>query len=186
MTDNIDTLPTTTGDILPPQSSSRTLPKPSPLEAKYYYIGLSSKPILVARTGTPWVVPTGPDADWERRELRVIGNHPLHEAWEGGLVRKVIALLDSMEVKFTSIDVIRMGIHDEYGAPAVVWIGVKPSSLSGEDGVIVASRCRNLLVESDITDVDVEIRESEVHNLVLITEPAVPTRGRRGKGKRKR
>ena len=37
-----------------------------------------------------------------------------------------------------------------------------PASLSGADGVIVASKCRELLVENGITDVDVEIRESIV------------------------
>ena len=37
-----------------------------------------------------------------------------------------------------------------------------PGSLSGEYGVVVTSECNKLLVEHDITDVDVEIRESIV------------------------
>jgi hypothetical protein len=37
-----------------------------------------------------------------------------------------------------------------------------PASLSGHDGVVVAFKCRELLVEYDIADVNVEIRESVV------------------------
>lgn len=44
----------------------------------------------------------------------------------------------------------------------IVWIGVMPGSLSGADGVVVASKCREFLVENDITDVEVEIHESVV------------------------
>jgi hypothetical protein len=39
---------------------------------------------------------------------------------------------------------------------------VKPTSLSGDDGVIVASKCKELLGEYNITDIEVEIRESIV------------------------
>ena len=42
----------------------------------------------------------------------------------------------------------------------VVWIGVKPDTLSGEDGLAVAKECRQLLMASEILDVEVEIRES--------------------------
>jgi hypothetical protein len=40
-----------------------------------------------------------------------------------------------------------------------------PASLSGHDGVVVAFKCRELLVEYDIADVNVEIRESVVSRL---------------------
>ncbi|KAF8325423.1 uncharacterized protein EI90DRAFT_3019067 [Cantharellus anzutake] len=43
-----------------------------------------------------------------------------------------------------------------------IWIGVVPASLSGNDGVVVVSKCRELLEEYNIADVDVEIRESVV------------------------
>jgi hypothetical protein len=42
---------------------------------------------------------------------------------------------------------------------------VIPASLSGNDGVAVASRCRKLLVEHNITDIDVEICEPVVTHL---------------------
>jgi hypothetical protein len=132
------------------------------MEAKCYYAGLPSWPILVARTGARWKAPTGPEAYLKRRDLRVVGNHALKEVWEDDLALKLHALLDSMEVKWTSTDVVRIGIVRESSAPVILWIGVVPASLSGHDGAIVAFKCRELLVEYDIADVDVEIRESVV------------------------
>ncbi|KZT04518.1 uncharacterized protein LAESUDRAFT_298724 [Laetiporus sulphureus 93-53] len=141
-----------------------TLPSPpSEKEAMFYYSGLPSGPRLVARTGTtPWKEPTGPEAYRKLKELGPVGNHPLCEVWGDGLALKVHDLLDTMKVKWTSIDVVRIKDVEESFAPVILWIGVLPASLSGEDGVVVASKCRELLVESGITDVDVEIRESVV------------------------
>ncbi len=131
------------------------------MEAKFYYAGLPSAPVLVARTSsTPWKAPTGPEASQKLKELRPVGNHALMEAWEGNLALKLHTLLDSMKVKWTSTDVVRIGNAGESSAPVILWIGVMPASLSGDDGIVVASKCRELLVESNITDVDVEIRES--------------------------
>jgi hypothetical protein len=151
----------------PPQSSSfSSLTPPSEMEAKFYYAGLPSGPVLVARTGTtPWEAPTGPEAYRKIRELRAVGDHALTKVWEDNLALKVHALLDEMEVKWTSTDVVRIGTIRESSAPVVLWIGVMPASLSGDDGVVVASRCREILVEYDIADVDVEIRESVVTRL---------------------
>ena len=61
-----------TGDTPLPQSSSLTLPSPlSEMEAKFYYAGLPSCPVLVARTSTtPWEAPTGPEESWNLKELR--------------------------------------------------------------------------------------------------------------------
>ena len=65
-----------------------------PLEAKFYYTGLPSAPILVARTSTtPWEPPTGSEADYEPKELRGIGNHPLKDAWDDHLAPKVFCLV---------------------------------------------------------------------------------------------
>ena len=146
------------------QSSSP--PLPSSKEARFYYAGLPSSPVLVARTGTTrWKAPTGPEAYRKLKDLRVVGNHALKEVWEDNLALKLHALLDSMEVKWTSTDVVRIGNVGESSAPVILWIGVMPASLSGHDGIVVAFKCRELLVEYDIADVDVEIRESVVTRL---------------------
>ena len=133
------------------------------MEAIFYYSGLPSGPVLVARTGaTLWKAPTGPEAYRVIRELRAVGNHALKQVWEDDLALKLHTILNSMEVKWTSTDVVRIANEGESSAPVILWIGVIPKSLSGDDGVIVASKCRELLVEFNITDVDVEIRESVV------------------------
>ena len=139
------------------------------MEAKFYYAGLPSTPVLVARTGTAsWEVPTGPEAYRKIKELRPVGNHKLKGAWEDRLAPKLHALLDSMNVKWTSTDVVRIGNAGESSAPVILWIGVMPRSLSGSDGIVVASKCRGLLSKDNIADVDVEIRES------IITRSAGP------------
>lgn len=132
-------------------------------ETDLYYYGLPSKPKLVARTGTtPWEAPTGPGAYYRVKELRPVGNHPLRDVWEDNLAFKLHALLDSKQVKWTSTDIVRIGYVGESSAPVILWIGVLPTSLSGADGAIVASQCRELLQEYNIDDVEVEIRESAV------------------------
>jgi hypothetical protein len=133
------------------------------MESKHYYDGLPSRPILVARSGTtPWEAPTDPEDYSKLRQLGPAGNHPLSEVWNDELSLKVDTLLASMKVNWTSIDIVRIGIAEEHPPPVVLWIGVKPGSLSGSDGVIVVSKCKELLEEYNITDVDVEIRESMV------------------------
>ena len=94
-----------------------------------------------------------------------VGNHAIAHVWEDKLAPKVHTLLKSMEVKWTSIDILPIGYDDgQYPGPypVVVWIGVVPASLSGADGVVVAHLCRQILEEYHITDVDVEIRESAI------------------------
>lgn len=136
---------------------------PSEREARSYYAGLPSSPVLVAPTGSiPWKKPTGRWAYDVIRELRPVGDHALKEVWEGNLALKLHDLLDSMGVQWTSTDVVHIGKEEETLAPIVIWIGIRPGSLSGYDGLDVASKCRNILVEHDIVDIEVEIRESEV------------------------
>ena len=156
------------------QGSPPTHPSPvSEEEAKYYYAGLEDFTptiTLVARTGTtPWEMPTGPEPYHKPKEVRFgSSSHPLKEAMIEGLYSKLIALLDSMEVKWTTVDVVRIGFVEEYPTwfdpfPVILWVGVSPGSLSRSDGVIAAFKCREALVERGITDVDVEIAERVVH-----------------------
>ena len=151
--------------IYPPAT---VLPSPpSQAEAKLYYTGLHSAPVLVARTGTTlWEEPTSPESHWHQelklKELHPIGNHAIKAVWEDNMAFKLHDLLESMQVKWTSTDVLRIGYVGEHSAPVVLWIGVMPASLSGNDGVSVVSKCQELLGEYNITDVNVEIRESEL------------------------
>ena len=143
---------------------------PSELESKLYYYGLFSKAVLVARSGTDiWELPTGYEASLRPKELRPSGNHPIKAVWEDKLGPQIYNILDSKGVQWTSIDLPRIGFAGERFAPVVVWIGVKPNTLSGVDGLTVAKECKQLLVASEILDVEVEIRESVVTTMELRT-----------------
>ncbi|GJJ12376.1 hypothetical protein Clacol_006617 [Clathrus columnatus] len=117
-------------------------------ESKLYYLGLPSCPFLVARSSFPtiaWKQRVNYDGETMLKELRVVGNHPLKE------------------VMWTSIDVVRIGYVGEPFAPVILWIGVAPYSLSSTDGLTIAHKCKQILDQNGITDVEVEIRESVVN-----------------------
>ena len=142
-----------------------TLPSacPSEIEAIQYYAGLPSSPHLLAHTSTtPWEGPNGPEADVKHKRLGAVFNHKLNTVWEDNVALRIHACLDDMGVKWTSTDVFRIGTVGDSSDPVILWIGVKPNSLASEDAKTAAFRCLRVLEEFDITDVDVELRESSV------------------------
>ena len=141
------------------------MPPPNPFqdEYKFYYAGLPSTPILVARTGTtPWEEPPGMEAYRKAKELRAAGEHAIEKVWEGNLAFKIHSLLDSAKVEWTSTDVVRIGKVGEPFAPIILWIGVEPNTLPHPDGIVVALECQKILEGYNIFDIEVEIRESVV------------------------
>jgi len=149
-------------------SERKTHPDQPPVsdkESYWYYAGLPSSPRLVARSSTPttpWKEPTGPEAYPVRKELKGVGNHALNDVWEDKLAPLILDILESERVKFTSVDVVRIGAVGERCPPVILWIGVLPESLTPVDGLDVALQCKELLEKNDIVDVDVELRESIV------------------------
>ena len=127
-----------------------------------YYAGLPSSPLLLARTGqTRWHIPKGPEAYRRLKQLGIVVNHKLNTNWLSLVAPKIQACLDRLQVKWTSLDVVRIG---EVGAPSTItlWIGAFPRSLNRERANSAAFACLGVLQACDITDVDVEIRESLV------------------------
>ena len=155
------------GEPIPMHSPTHPSPL-SEMEATFYYAGLPSGPPLVARTSnTPWEMPSGPEAYRKAKELGGADSHSaLKKAWRNNLSHEIGALLDSRKVKWTSIDVVRIGYVEEHPKPVILWIGVLPGSLSGYGGLDVALKCRDILRENDITDLEVEIRESVITDLI--------------------
>ena len=136
----------------------------SEMESKFYYAGLPSQPPLVARTSTtPWSPPKdSEEAELQRKELRPAYHPTLHAVWENGLADRVFDLLKTMNVNWTSADILRIG-HEGLAVrpyPVILWLGVVPGSLSHDDGDVVAHESKKILQEHGIYDVDVEIRES--------------------------
>ena len=133
----------------------------------FYYSGISTTPPkLVYRTGgskTPWVMPTGFEAYRKLKQARGVFGHKLNVVWKdvGPLVRD---LLNTQRVAWTSIDVVRFitdGDDDEkIRGPVVLWVGVLPDSLQGEDAVNSGNDILDILANFAIVDVDVEYRES--------------------------
>src|SRR5579863_8085578 len=79
-----------------------------------------SHPRLVARSSTPttpWTEPSGMEAYHLRKELKAVDNHALNDVWEDTLAPLVFAILESEKVKFTSVDVVRIGIIGEPSPP---------------------------------------------------------------------
>jgi hypothetical protein len=60
------------------------------------------------------------------------------------------------------MDIVRIARAGDAHAPAILWLGVMPESLSGKEGVELAIKCKKLLLERGILDVDCEIRETKV------------------------
>ncbi|KAF8260461.1 hypothetical protein EI94DRAFT_1610857 [Lactarius quietus] len=133
----------------------------------YYYSGISpTPPKLVYRTGslkTPWIKPTGLESYRKLKQVRGVFGHRINDVWEdvGPQFRD---LLNTQGVAWTSIDVARFitdGDGDEkIRGPVVLWIGVRPDSLQGEDAFNSGEEILDLLARFQIDDVEVEYRES--------------------------
>ncbi len=128
-------------------------------EAWSYFSGLPSSPRLVHRTGTtPWKKPSG--FDWGLKEALIpVFGHKLVDVC-GELGPKVVAYLDSVNVKFTTIDGVRFVFGGEPAGPITLWIGLLPESLSAEHAHTAERGCMALFNEFDNNDVEIEFRES--------------------------
>ena len=145
-------------------------PSPPPLvsddESNNYYYGLHSKPVLIARTGSiPWERPKGPEAYLKPKELRGVSGHKIQDSWGGTLAPKILAILAERNVDWSSLDVVRIAYADEYPGDVIVWIGIRPNSLSRKDGMDVALQCKQVLLDHHIIEVEVEIRQPRVSNV---------------------
>jgi len=95
-----------------------------------------------------------------RKTIRNIGNkdvvQDIRDKYEP---KKIIACL--VDTDWTSIDVVRIGTNGDTSDPIILWVGVKPGSLSWVKGIEVACHCRRVLLEAGL-DIHCEIRESSV------------------------
>ncbi len=163
------TAPSSGGTFSNPQSpveeitSESNLPVVNEALSRIYYMGLPSKPSLIATTRPcPYGEPTGLEAYSVPKELRKLGDHPLAAAWESGLAAQLCRALTVSNVNWTSLDALRIVENNELSGPAIVWIGVEFGALSFEEGREVALNCRKFIDEHGINDYHVEIRESRV------------------------
>lgn len=137
------------------------LPRLPVSEAHSDFYGLPSNPTSIYHTGAPWPVPL---AHWRiPKETRPICNHPIAPMWPK-LGERIYKYFDSVGLKWTSIDPIRFAevqVGKEPG-PLFLWVGVMPKTLSCDDAKDAAVRCKAILTEYDIKDVEIAFRESVV------------------------
>lgn len=140
---------------IPPQLPLGT----DPYEAHSDYYGFPSNPISIYHTGDPWPRP-GP-GEWPRvsKECRPISIHPIAPVWRK-LGRQVYEYFDSIGLRWTSIDPVRFAQVGKEAGPLFLWVGVMPRTLSHQDAKDAAVRCKQILAESQITNVEIAFRES--------------------------
>ena len=142
----------------------------SQLEAKLFYYGLPSNPVLVFRTGAPWRRPAGIEAYLVPKVLTPVFDNEIAAVWDE-MGTQIFLYLDSITVMWTTIDVVRFAEakQDEVIrfpdskqdlSPVVVWIGVEPGTLTREHAEVAAAGCTRILDHFNITDVEVAFRES--------------------------
>ncbi|KAH8914289.1 hypothetical protein BT69DRAFT_1105728 [Atractiella rhizophila] len=217
-----------TWTILSPSSSFTVDPHAvSIVEAQLYYAGLHSKPTLLYRTGKePWSPPKGPEAQRRLKELCEVFSHPITKVWNRDLAWKVVDIMDTHTVHFTTIDVVRFrkvavdevdeGEEDEEDEEenreedeeeedekmirtkkqdvgrVVIWVGVFPGNTTATAAHNAAQDVLAILSDYEITDIDVEFRESlytreagpqllpplgDLDPLVDVVSPLTPTLG---------
>ncbi|KAI0281081.1 hypothetical protein BC826DRAFT_1072231, partial [Russula brevipes] len=149
------------------------LPHVSDMEAMLYYRGLPSNPRLIARTGEPWPWENLSDPEvlnYPRpKQLLFPGEHKIHEIWEDNLAFKVHDILDQTGVDWSSTEIVRIGFADEGRGGVVLWIGVwdwhtrkRPAPLAYDVATDAVLKCKALLLEHGIGDVEVEMRQSDI------------------------
>jgi hypothetical protein len=84
---------------------------------------------------------------------------------------KVIACL--ADIDWTTIDMVRIGTEGNTSDPIILWVGVKPGSLSWEKGVEVACCCREVLLTAGL-EIHCEIRESIVQRAASVISSPSP------------
>jgi len=144
---------------------------PGDKERELYYAGLPSCPWLLARSSTfLWKAPEA-----FGRHIRIERSLEMWTHSIVGLMDKVgpdiIETLHSKSVPWTSVNVLRIG-YEGMHLPVILWIGVKPLSLSRDD-VKIALECKGILVKYSIYDADCELQEAETFPLTKLMKPSL-------------
>ena len=128
-------------------------------EAHNDFWGLPSNPLSIYHTGPAWPLPTGPQAQPIPKEARPVCTHAIVPMWHQ-LGERIYKHFDSHELKWTSIDPVRFFEGEKESGPLFLWVSIMPGTLSPDDSEDAAVRCKEILLEYDIVDVEIAFRES--------------------------
>ncbi|KAM0513892.1 hypothetical protein ACHAPE_007245 [Trichoderma viride] len=137
---------------------------PSTKEADLYYLGLPSRPRLVARSSTHlWQDPFGSSSPSRmHKSLRPAHGDPLlHRLWNDATSSLRIQIVEAVDAAdWTAVDILRVGWIAEFHTTLLV--SVKPGSLTWSRAHPITLRCKAILEGHGIGNVHCEIRESIV------------------------
>ncbi|KAI1270908.1 hypothetical protein F5Y07DRAFT_393159 [Xylaria sp. FL0933] len=143
--------------------------KPDNKEKNGYFYGLAGRPRLVARTSTErWTEPQHP-VGWDERLVQTrkrylpIKDDEIVSKWNNDLSSSIIKALNGCTWNY--FFPIRIGLVSEYGlaqgqSSTVLLVAVEDDSLQWEEGIATALKCRKILHQFRVSDVEVEICES--------------------------
>ncbi|KAF5537902.1 hypothetical protein FPHYL_12674 [Fusarium phyllophilum] len=140
---------------------------PSRKESRGYYSGLPGCPNLVVRsTTTPWNGPVY-DTDVYERILDPVEKHAVVPLWNDSAGSLRCQILHAVEdIDWNAIDILRCGsthFKDRHLVrPVILFVSIEPESTTWLNGRAVALKCRDVLREHGINDVEVEIKESRI------------------------
>lgn len=106
-----------------------------------------------------WPLPSGPLAQAQRVPKEALSVFTQSRAWNE-LGKRIYKFFDSIELKWTSFDPVRFAEAEKEPGPLFLWVGVLPGTLSPEQAKGPSARCKELLLEYGITDVEIAVRES--------------------------
>ncbi|KIK77058.1 hypothetical protein PAXRUDRAFT_779193 [Paxillus rubicundulus Ve08.2h10] len=103
--------------------------------------------------------PTSLEAQCILKEARPICKYLIADVWDE-LGPQIPEYLDSINVKWSTINVTHFTEVKKDAGPMFLWVGVKPGSLSCKNAKVVAVGCKELLMEFQIADVEFAFWES--------------------------
>ncbi|KIH95024.1 hypothetical protein SPBR_03459 [Sporothrix brasiliensis 5110] len=162
------TMTAMSSDILP------HLVPPTEDEATMYYSAFPSTPRLLGRTSAgirPWslrILHPGPFTTYQHLVMSPIGQHPILHIWDN-VEPHIVSAISALP--WTSVDVWRIGNNDlqPQERPVVVWVGIPRHQAENVHWDIIAHvlrSCRAVLDAAGLPDVEVELRTSDVIQLL--------------------
>ncbi|EPE09775.1 hypothetical protein F503_07551 [Ophiostoma piceae UAMH 11346] len=138
--------------------------KPSKDEETYYFSGLAGSPRLITKTSTtPWETHT--DTASVAKRISTVGDHHLVHKWCPELRTGIVRALSEPGLEWDCFYPIRIGSDANPAKHPVVLLVCLLAPSQGpqpwEPAMLAALRCRALLREYDVHDVEVEMKQSE-------------------------
>ncbi|KAL4080568.1 hypothetical protein J3A83DRAFT_4040136, partial [Scleroderma citrinum] len=103
--------------------------------------------------------PRGPQAQRIPKDAGPVCTHQIAAVWPK-LGEQIYKHFDSVDLRWTSIDPVRFAEVGKEPGSLFLWVGMMPKTLSRDDAKVAAVRCKEILAEYEINDVEIAFRES--------------------------